>query len=82
MQEAKGFPKRPHVVSELLTLREAALRFGLTQFRIYQAAADGRVHPVRPGGRILYPAWELEDLLDSVKPSERSGQLSRREFAA
>jgi excisionase family DNA binding protein len=61
------------MVSELLTLSEACERFGLYPQMIYNWASEGRLHAVKPIGRILYPAWELTDLVESFdsvnKPS-------------
>lgn len=51
------------MVSELLTLREAGVRFGVHNQQIYAWAAAGLIHPVRPGGRTLYPEWELVELV-------------------
>ena len=54
----------PQLVSELLTAQEAFRRFpGLHYKKIYAAAAAGLLHPVRPHGRVLYPEWELANLV-------------------
>jgi len=60
----------PQLVSELLTLREACARFGLYNEQVYAWARDGRIHPVKPNGRTLYPEWEIAHC---VKPSYLSG---------
>lgn len=60
----------PQLVSELLTLREAAQRFGIDRRQIYVWAQLSLLHPVRPHGRVLYPEWELSEL---VKRLYRSG---------
>lgn len=67
------WPSRPRVINELLNLREAAERFGLSHYVIYRAAEEGRLHAVRLGdqGRIYYPAWELKALLGEPDRSYR-----------
>lgn len=47
---------------ELLTLGEAISRYGLYRQRIYRWVRQGRLHPVKPVARTLYPAWELDAL--------------------
>ena len=56
--------RKSDVHYELLTLRDAMRRFGVYQHRVYRWVEEGRLHPVKPGGRTLYPAWELEALTD------------------
>lgn len=50
----------------LLTIRDAEREYGLSGKRIYAAVRAGRVHPVKPNGRTLYPEWELAALLRSL----------------
>jgi predicted site-specific integrase-resolvase len=71
------------VVSELLTLREACKRFGLYPEKIYGWAKAGALHPVQPAGRLLYPEWELRELVssDGVTPPYLSRFDLRREVA-
>ena len=56
--------RRPSQFSELLTLSEAGKRFGISERRVYSWAQAGLVHPVKPQGRILYPEWELRQLVE------------------
>jgi len=63
--------RAPKVVSELLTLREACARDErLYPQLIWMWASEGLLHPVRPHGRVLYPEWELSEL---VKRLYRAG---------
>lgn len=60
--------RRPEIVSELLTLREAMQRWPqLYTRRIYAWVAEGRLHPVMPAGRLLYPEWELRQLAAELR---------------
>jgi hypothetical protein len=54
------FARAPRRVHQLLTLTQACRRFGLYHLQIYAAVEQGKVNPVQPHGRILYPIWELE----------------------
>ena len=74
VRNSQPFRRRPQVVSELLTAREAATRFGVTDYKLYKWAAEGSLHPVRaPGGlRILYPEWELRELVAAGMPPYRT----------
>lgn len=57
---------------ELLTLREAMRRFRVYQQRIYRWVEEERLHPVKPNGRTLYPAWELEALAAELRTGKCS----------
>lgn len=60
------FPPKPQVVSELLTLRAACARYGVSEYQIYLWSNEEprRLHPVRvkEGSRTLYPDFELAEL--------------------
>jgi hypothetical protein len=76
--------RAPQVVGELLTLRAACARFeGLDYRQIYAWVEEGRLHPVRPGGRLLYPEWEIRALVssDGVTPPYLSGREYERRAA-
>lgn len=58
----------PKATAELLTLREAQKRFEVNHRQIYAWVTEGRLHAVQVGGkgRILYPEWELRELVHSL----------------
>lgn len=54
--------RKKDVHFRLLTLREAAQEFGVHPHAVYDAVRKGRLHPVKPAGRTLYPEWEIRAL--------------------
>jgi hypothetical protein len=56
--------RQTDIVYELLDLSEACARFrGVHAKLVYRWVREGRLHPVKPNGRRLYPSWELEALV-------------------
>ena len=51
------------MVFALLGVSEARRLYGISEHTLYRLAAEGRLHPVKPNGRVLYPAWELDMVL-------------------
>jgi hypothetical protein len=49
----------------LLNVREIEREFGMTEYHVYRAVHEGRLHPLqRDGkGRTYYAEWEVRDLL-------------------
>jgi predicted DNA-binding transcriptional regulator AlpA len=67
------FPKKPAVeeMSRLLHLREIEQRFGLSEYHVYRAVHEGRLHPLqRDGrGRTYYAEWEVQALVNTAYPN-------------
>lgn len=58
------WPKRPEEDNgALLTLAEIQERYGISEYWVYQWAAEKRLHHVTIGKRRKYPNWEIEALL-------------------
>lgn len=55
--------RQTDILYELLDLSEACERYrGVHAKLVYRWVREGRLHPVKPNGRRLYPSWELEAL--------------------
>ena len=52
-------------VSRLLNSRQVQQEFGLSEYLLYKAVHDGRLHPVQVNGqgRIYYAEWEVRAIL-------------------
>lgn len=61
---SRAFPHKPVELDQLLTLREAMERYGVSKWIIYTAAAMGKVRAVRRGseGRLYYLESEIRAL--------------------
>lgn len=67
---SREYPKRPGAdeISRLLNVREIELELGLSEYHVYRAVHEGRLHPVqRDGkGRVYYAEWEVREILSQL----------------
>lgn len=55
----------PQSIPEMLTIKEAALKFGIAQHHARQLALTGRVRAVRAGKKILINAQSVVDYFNT-----------------
>ena len=64
------FPKKPgpDEIARLLNLREIEQEYGLSDYHVYRAVHEGRLHAVQVNGRgrIYYAEWEVRAFLSQL----------------
>lgn len=63
---SRTFPRKPAEHDNLLTLREAMERYGVSKWVIYTQVAQGNIRAVRRGseGRVYYLESEIRALIN------------------
>jgi predicted DNA-binding transcriptional regulator AlpA len=54
----------PDEIGRLLNLRQIEHEFGLSDYQVYRAVREGRLHALQVGGkgRVYYAEWEVRSL--------------------
>jgi hypothetical protein len=74
------FRQAPLDISELYTLRDIEELFGKTDYDVYRAVHEGKLHRYqRQRGRVFYAAWEVQavfgrTIFNNPKRGSRAGQ--------